>query len=156
MHKRYCSGSTKSVYAASCCNEKPIVNSSRGYPESMRLASKGCKSMTVTIPAQPCDYITPVFNIENPPNKLYVPMIPGGQLPVVDVVTNSASVTVKQTASIILSKESDPYNPDTRFAKYFPAPPLPYQCPARLPNNDPLPSTRGCIDIQRFQGSTKK
>jgi hypothetical protein len=82
--------------------------------------------------------------------KIYAPF--SSSAPVV-VGTVPASATVRKTVEQIKRNEVDPYNPVTRFSKYFPAPPLPYVCPERLPSKEPIPSTPECIPIQRFQGS---
>jgi hypothetical protein len=66
-----------------------------------------------------------------------------------------ASVTTSQRVTEILTRESDPYNPNTRFAAYFPPAPLPYICPERIPNNAPKGSTADCIPLRRFQGSAE-
>jgi hypothetical protein len=76
-------------------------------------------------------------------------------VPVVDVQNVPASVTSAQRATTILKQESDPYDPKTRFAAYFPPAPLPYICPERIPNNLPKGSTADCVPLRRFQGSAQ-
>jgi hypothetical protein len=137
-----------------CCDKTPQVSADpKGYPESMRLS--GCEQAIVTVNnSQSCLYTVTIKPTDNlPPNKILVPVT--SQQPIVDVGTTSASQTIAQKKNAVIFRESDPYNPATRFNKYFPAPPIPYQCPERIPNNDPKPSTAPCLPIQRFQGSTK-
>jgi hypothetical protein len=87
--------------------------------------------------------------------KVIVPVAAGTHPPIVNVGNTAASVTSAQRMTETLTQESDPYNPDTRFAAYFPPAPLPYICPERIPNNDPKPSTADCLPIRRFQGSAQ-
>ena len=156
MYRSYKSGS-------SCC-PTPIQNSeTSGIPESMRLQQKVCSQATVTIntnmPYPQPDTFVP-FQPDPPPsdapNKILVPTSIGVPIPLVTVGTKSASRSQQERAYNIIFRQTNPYNPDTRFNQYFPPPPIPYVCPERLPSNDPLPSTAPCLPLQRFQGSVKK
>lgn len=131
-------------------------------PESARIASSRCAmaTATVTVPASgSCAVTNPQSNSQpsfTPSNRVQIPVLPGSAPPAVNVGTTPASLTMLQAARTVLSQESNPYNPDTRFRQYFPTPPIPYQCPERIPNNFPKSSTKPCLPIQRFQGSSKK
>jgi hypothetical protein len=126
---------------------EPVVGLGSGaVAESVRIAEK-CETAWVTVPAggSGCDAARGMV-------KLSVPVV-NNELPVITVGTLPASATIQQRVNAIAMLESDPYNPATRFRQYFPPAPLPYVCPERIPNNDPKPSTRECLPIQRFKTS---
>lgn len=131
-------------------------------PESLRIKNIQCGLATATVTtAVTCVQLSQTNgqglpSIHTSTNRVNIPVIPGSVVPSVNVGTIPASATVANKSKIILSQESNPYNPDTRFRQYFPTPPIPYQCPERIPNNYPKPSTIPCLPIQRFQGSSKK
>ncbi len=141
-------------------------------PESQRISNSTCDTSWVTVPS-PLTYSTVPPELSRR-QALYMSTITtidlsGSQPSVVDngsyqriqgsfdaavaVGTVPASATLRRTAQQIQIVESDPYNPVTRFTKYFPPAPLPYVCPERLPSNEPLPPATECIPPQRFQGS---
>jgi hypothetical protein len=117
-----------------------------GIPESSRITTEQCGIAWVqTVTTNPC----------NPqPVVISTIVTPGAPMPLVNVTSTPASATIQKQKQIIANNVSDPYNPDTRFAQYFPAPPLPYVCPVRLPSNEPPASLQTCQPIRRFQGST--
>ena len=174
MHTSYnCAGYTrKKDFIQSCCTSKPnpytkAAGLPKGIPESARVMKEVCKEVILTItPVVDCSYQSndqstsenPVPNISTTLsyNKILVPTMIGYPIPLQVVEAKAASKTTQQRALSVTQQESDSYNPDTRFSQYFPAPPIPYQCPERIPNNYPLPSTAPCLPIQRFQPSTKK
>jgi len=128
-----------------------------GGPESMRMLADVCPHAYITVPTArgDCTVVQTSSMTIAATEKLLVPVYPGNTPPIVSVQTMPASITTQQRALSVAAVESDPYNPATRFAAYFPAPPIPYICPERLPNNDPKPSTRPCIGITRFASSAE-
>jgi hypothetical protein len=120
-------------------------------PESVRISSWPCSTAIVFSPN------TVVANTSSfvciGPTKIEVPVPVGSPAPIVNIQTVPASVTLRQRVATILDNESNPYNPNTRFAAYFPPAPIPYECPERIPNNLPRPSAADCLPIRRFQGS---
>lgn len=113
-------------------------------PESARIATMKCGDIwTSQTIAKDCSYTT---------QKVKLPLA-GGSVPFTDVGTRPASATTMMKGETARFTTSDPYDPVTRFSQYFPAPPLPYVCPERIPNNDPKPSTRECLPLRRFRGS---
>jgi hypothetical protein len=147
MYKRYGHGCPPVPIISSvlyCC---PVSSPSSGAkPESARMVVAPCKYAWIqSATSDPC----------NPqPVVLSTIVSPGAPYPLVPVGTTPASKTIQQQKQILVNDASNPYNPETRFAQYFPAPPIPYCPPTRIPNNDPKPSTRPCVPIQRFQGSS--
>lgn len=135
---------------------KPTIAQTNSVPESVRLHAKDCANVTVTVSDSSPLYGLPIYAVENPPNRLYLPVIPGYPMPMTEVGTTPASQTTQRRALVTQIVAKDPYDPDTRFTQYFPPKPVPYQCPARLPSNDPLPSVRICQPIRTFQGSVAK
>lgn len=117
-------------------------------PESVRMVQDQCSTMFLTVQntISPCQPVGLTRVIQ-------VPVIPGAPLPVATVGTVPASLTTQQQTQALLLVQSDPYNPTTRFAQYFPTPPLPYCPPARLPTNEPPAPLFPCVPTQRFQGS---
>ena len=117
-------------------------------PESSRMAQDQCSTMFLTVQntIAPCQPVGLTHVIE-------VPVIPGGPLPFATVGTVPASLTTQQQTQALQLVNSDPYNPATRFAQYFPTPPLPYCPPPRLPTNEPPAPLFPCVPTQRFQGS---
>ncbi len=122
-------------------------------PESVRTSKWICSTATVCVPS--LQEYTSSCIVTTGPTKLSVPVPVGTSPPVVTVQNIAASVTTSQRVSEMLARESDPYNPNTRFAAYFPPAPLPYICPERIPNNLPKGSTADCVPIRRFQGSAE-
>jgi hypothetical protein len=123
----------------------------------MRMLTSVCPTAIVTVIAAPddCTVVNTSSVTKAATEQIVVPVYPGNTPPVVPVQTTSASITTQQRASSVAAMESDPYNPATRFAAYFPAPPIPYICPERLPNNEPKPSTRLCVGFTRFASSAE-
>ena len=147
MYKRYTHGCSPVPTKSSipyCC---PVPSPGHGaIPESARISVEPCAFAWIqTTSTDPCN-----------PRHIMISTIvsPGTSYPVMNVGTTPASQTIQQQKQILANIVSDPYNPETRFAQYFPAPPLPYEPPTRMPNNDPKPSTRTCQPIQHFQGSS--
>jgi len=122
-------------------------------PESVRTTAWHCSTAIVNV-TNFLEYNSSCTTVIGT-QKVIVPVAPGNPPPVVNVVNTPASVTSAQRVTEILTKESDPYNPETRFAAYFPPAPMPYICPERIPNNAPKPSTADCLPIRRFQGSAQ-
>jgi hypothetical protein len=140
------------------CLSPPIVSRGPGaIPESMRTNKSVCGGAWVSVPvgttgcpvAQPYVSTVSTGNIQ----KSLIPVTPGSPMPQVNVGTVPASTTSRQRGEA--TNTSDPYDPATRFAVYFPTPPIPYQCPERLPSLDPKPSTRPCLPPRLFHGSVK-
>ena len=132
----------------------PIDNTQPGAPpESVRTAAWHCSTAVVCV-TNFVEYNSSCTTVVGT-KKVIVPVAPGNPAPVVNVQNVPASVTCAQRVTQVLTKESDPYNPETRFAAYFPPAPMPYICPERIPNNDPKPSTADCLPIRRFQGSAQ-
>lgn len=137
-----------------CIKPKPsqIENTRPGaLPESVRISSWPCSTAIVYSPNTVAANTSSVTCIG--PTKIEIPVPAGSPAPIVTVQTVPASVTLRQRVATILDNESNPYNPATRFAAYFPPAPIPYECPERIPNNLPKPSTADCVPIRRFQGS---
>jgi len=146
MYKRYTHGCAPVPNKSSVPYCRPISSHGSGaIPESVRMAT-GCNYAWIqTVTTNTCD-----------PKPIIVSTIvnPGAPYPLVPVGTTPASRTIQQQKQILENDASNPYNPETRFSQYFPAPPIPYCPPMRVPNNDPKPSTRECVPIRRFQGSS--
>jgi hypothetical protein len=102
-------------------------------PESVRIGERKCPNVWA--------------------QKIQLPTAGLTAIPVVTVETVPVSTTLQQRATQIQKIASDPYDPVTRFARYFPPAPLPYLCPERIPSNLPLPPETPCILNTRFQGS---
>jgi hypothetical protein len=143
--------------AAVCCNPpyvSKVDNTQPGaIPESVRVGKWNCSTATVSV-TNFVEYTSSCTTIVGT-KKVTVPVPIGSSPPVVTVSNTPASITSAQRVTEILSKQSDPYNPQTRFAAYFPPAPLPYICPERIPNNYSKPSTADCQPIRRFQGSAQ-
>jgi len=115
-----------------------------GIPESARVTNCGIAWIR-TVTNDPC----------NPqPVMISTIVATGTPMPLVVVASTPASATIQKQKQIIANNVSDPYNPATRFAQYFPAPSLPYEPPVRLPSNEPPASLQTCQPIRRFQGSS--
>ena len=123
----------------------------------MRMLAEVCPFAYITVPtARGNCTVTQTSSVTvAATEQLRVPVYPGNTPPVVPVQTMPASITTQQRAISVAAVESDPYNPATRFSQYFPAPPIPYICPERLPNNGPKPSTRPCVGFTRFASSAE-
>lgn len=144
---------------------KPVISYGQSLTESDRMAKEVCSTMYVTTYVGPSCLTAGSGNgssgggssaentVASAKVQTTVPVIPGGEIPYVEVGTIPASLTIRQTATNVVALANDPYNPATRFSQYFPPAPIPYICPERIPNNDPKPSTRDCIPITRFIGS---
>lgn len=142
------------LIVTNCCNPKyvsKIDNTQPGaIPESVRIANSSWNCSTATVCVQnlvgiQSTCVTPIGK-----TKISVPVTSAP--PVITVRNVPASVTIEQR---VRELETNPYNPETRFAAYFPPAPLPYICPERIPNNDSKPSTADCLPIRRFQGSAQ-
>ena len=147
MYKRYGHGCPPVPNKSSvpyCC---PVSSPGSGaIPESARITVAPCKYAWIqSSTSDPCN-----------PQPVVISTIvsPGAPYPLVPIGTTPASKTMQQQKQILANDVSNPYNPETRFAQYFPAPPIPYCPPTRVPNNDPKPSTRECVPIRLFQGSS--
>lgn len=128
-----------------CC----VKNSGRSaVPESSRIAAERCTPFYTHTVSSDCSGARVV--------QIVVPVVPGGDVPYVDVKTVSASATVQSIKQSLLATQQDPYNPQTRFSQYFPPTPPGCVTPVRIPNNIPLPPETPCIETRPFQGSTKK
>jgi len=138
-----------------CCikpNVSQIDNTRPGaLPESVRISSWPFSTAIVYSPNTIITNTSSIVTIG--PRKLEIPVPSGSPAPIVTVQNIPTSVTLRQRVATILDNESNPYNPNTRFAAYFPPAPIPYECPERIPNNLPKPSTADCLPIRRFQGS---
>jgi len=88
--------------------------------------------------------------------KTTIPVVPGADVPYMPVGTTPSSSTIQAKKKAIEDAVSDPYNPATRFAQYFPPQPPAYEPPMFTPNNYPVPPLNTCLPPQVFQGSTKK
>lgn len=147
MYKRYTYGCPPVTNKSSAPYCRPISSPGSGaIPESARMAVAPCKYAWIqSTTSDPCN-----------PQPVVISTIvsPGAPYPIVAVGTTPASITMQQQKQTLANVVSNPYNPEVRFAQYFPAPPIPYCPPTRVPNNDPKPSTRECVPIRRFQGSS--
>jgi hypothetical protein len=122
-------------------------------PESVRMGNWNCSTAIVSV--NNFEEYTSSCTTFIGTKQVIVPVPTGTAVPIVNISNTPASVTSAQRAKEILARESDSYNPQTRFAAYFPPAPLPYICPERIPNNYSKPSTADCIPIRRFQGSAQ-
>jgi hypothetical protein len=140
-----------------CCVPKTVSkidNTTPGaVPESVRIGKWQCSTAIVSVPNF-IEYTSSCVTTIGT-KKVIVPVPSGSAPPVVNVQNTSASATTAQRIADLVRNESDPYNPESRFAAYFPPAPLPYICPERIPNNAPKPSTADCVPIRRFQGSAQ-
>jgi hypothetical protein len=132
-----------------CC--PPAAPGPGAIPESTRMIREQCGSAWVTTTRGPAAGPTPCEG-EDRTVRVQVPVAAAAPPPYVDVGTTPASVTIQQNQTNVLAASSNPYDPSTRFAQYFPPAPLPYVCPERIPNNLPLPPDR-CVPVTRFSGS---
>ena len=146
----------------SCCpRQTPSLGNA--VPESVRVMQERCKFAYVTTYIGASPNYDPMNGMSTMSTtivcgapgiqKITVPVV--SIVPLVDVGSVSASTTSRQRALEVISIGSDPYNPATRFAQFFPPAPIPYICPERIPNNDPKPSTAPCLPIQFFMGSAQ-
>jgi len=142
MYKRNTFNNLRSIpYCCSVSSPGP-----GGIPESARVAVEQCGVAWIQ---------TTSTDICNPqPIVVSTIVTPGMPIPIVDVTSTPASATLQKQKQSLNNLVSDPYNPTTRFSQYFPAPPLPYEPPVRLPSNEPPASLQTCQPIRRFQGST--
>lgn len=128
---------------------KPLYMPGPGaIPESARMAQEQCSFAWVATQG------TPTCSSTSPNTVVQVPLIAGTPPPVVPVISVPASASMNGQKQVVANSESDQYNPATRFAQYFPAPPIPYCPPMRMPNNEPLPPMVPCMPPTRFQGSS--
>lgn len=155
MYTRYRPCPPTQVQKASVPYCPPVQSNGPGaIAESSRLTAQlaACGSAWVqTIPGPPC-----LVGDTSNGGKIRVAVPPAGPLPVVEVRTTPASLTTQQAATATLFDATNPANPATRFAQYFPPAPIPYECPVRIPNNEPKPSVRDCVPITRFMGSAQQ
>lgn len=157
MYTKYncCAGALPPRTAAPITNTYRIDNTQPGaIPESIRVSKWNCSTAVVSVP-NVAAYQSSSTVLENGTAKVNVPVPSGSPAPLVTVQNKPASRTVAQRVSELALNQSDPYNPETRFAAYFPPAPMPYICPERIPNNDTKPSTADCLPIRRFQGSAE-
>jgi hypothetical protein len=121
---------------------KPVISFATTMTESERMVKNRCSEYYVKPPsAAKCA-------TDNQP-QIVIPAT-NSTVPYVEVKNVPASATISLNA---LTTEIDAYDPVNRFRKYFPPPPIPYQCPERIPNNYPKPSTQPCFSVARYQGS---
>jgi hypothetical protein len=159
MYTKYncCSAPRPMSATTNCCTPRYVSkldNTQPGaIPESVRVGTWNCSTATVSV-NNFVEYTSSTTTFIGT-KKVSVPVPAGSPPPVVTVLNTPASVTSAQRVTEILTRESDSYNPQTRFAAYFPPAPLPYICPERIPNNGPKPSTNDCLPIRRFQGSAQ-
>lgn len=137
----------------SCCVTKESMPGPGAIPESSRLAARRCGTIWVTVPPRSSCGSSGGGETANEPEKVEIPITASDVIPVQTVETTPASATVRLTAERVRQQESNPYNPATRFAQYFPAPPLPYVCPERIPNNGPAARISECVPVARYSGS---
>lgn len=135
------------------CN--PVRTNQTAIPESSRIMKTHCSTVWVTtftgVPSD--DQILHQSTVSRV-QKIQVPLNLGTTPAFVPVENRPASQTTANLANTVQRIESNPYNPDTRFSVYFPAPPVPYECPERLPNPVYQTSTADCLPLRRFQGSS--
>jgi hypothetical protein len=158
MYTKYnCCPPPRKLIIEHCCTPHHVSkldNTQPGaVPESIRTGTWNCSTAIVSVTNLMEYNSTSATRLGT--QKVLVPVAPGNHPPVVNVGNTPASVTSVQRATETLTQESDQYNPETRFAAYFPPAPLPYICPERIPNNDPKPSTADCLPIRQFQGSAQ-
>ncbi len=153
MHRRYnacCPPQRRGPTPASCCIESAASASAGSnpgaIPESARVIQNQCPEVWLTVTDTPT--CTDSGRV-----KILVPTTPGLPPPAAIVANTPASQTTQNKSVAVLNNASNPYDPATRFAQYFPPQPPGVECPERLPNNLPLPSTRPCIPVTRFHGS---
>lgn len=166
MYNRYkycCPGPTPATLRPSpsvCCPDRLAGSSKAGsnpgaIPESARVLKEQCPTAWVqTVVPTMCidsDAANPGATVQV--QKIQVPVQKGSMPPSVPVVTTPASVTSQLRSTAVLMNASNPYDPTTRFSQYFPPQPPGYECPERIPNNLPKPSTRDCVPVSRFHGS---
>lgn len=72
----------------------------------------------------------------------------------VDQITQTATTLAQRAADAVLLAANDPYDPATRFARFFPPAPVALVCPERLPSKEPAPSTAPCLPVVRYVGSS--
>jgi hypothetical protein len=125
-------------------------------PESTRMIRDQCPSAWVTTYQGPAAGETcgAPESLTTRTVRVQIPVALSAPMPYVEVGTTPASVTLQQTQTNTIAAASNPYDPATRFAQYFPPAPIPYICPERIPNNLPLPPDV-CVPITRFKGSTQ-
>ena len=114
-----------------------VANVYRNVAESARIQAQECTTAYIS----------------NAP----VPVLPGNSnnVPYIDLIPKSASLTTQQLATAVLVAGNNPYNPATRFSQYRfsntvlpPAPP----CPVAVPNPTTL---RPCVPPTVFRGSVQ-
>lgn len=159
MYKRYnacCPPQRRGPQTAACCIPRAssaLPGSNPGaVPESTRIAQSGCGEAWVTtnvpLTCADTDSASATMRVQ----KIRVPTTPGTALPTVVVASTPASLTTQYKAAQVATTASDPYDPATRFAQYFPPQPPGAPCnPERIPN--PAPPERPCVPITRFHGS---
>jgi hypothetical protein len=126
-----------------------IPDTIQAQAESSRIASK-VKSVFTTVPTFP----TCVNNNKGSSVQQSTSAVtPGAPIPYATTATPAASKTVQNRAAQVLAASTNPYNPVTRFAQYFPKqPPLFYCQTPTYVKADTLPSVNTCRPIQRFTG----
>lgn len=131
-----------------CC---PVVipDTIQAQAESSRIASK-VKSVFTTVPTYPnCVNNNGGASVQQSTSLL----TPGAPIPYASTGAPAASKTVQSKAAQVVAASTNPYNPTTRFAQYFPKqPPLFYCETPRYVKADTLPSVNTCRPIQRFTG----
>jgi len=150
MYSRYKHGCIQDIRAYPSvsipCMPRQDIPGQGLMPESVRIGQSMCPNAWVLSSAAPTCAGPATQKIQLPTAGLTA-------IPVITVDNVPVSTTLQQRATQIRKTASDPYDPVTRFARYFPPAPLPYVCPERLPSNLPLPPETPCILNTRFQGS---
>jgi hypothetical protein len=127
----------------------PVQSPGSAISESARLAQSQCRTAWVTTQKGPvCPSEEPISRTA----RIEVVVPASGPMPYVEVGSIPASLTTQQAGTTVITNAYDPYNPATRFRQYFPPAPIPYECPERIPNNLPIP-TSVCIPVTRYEGS---
>jgi hypothetical protein len=161
MYKPYnhgCPPQPKTRLEPACCYNRLAGSSQAGanpgaIPESARILQQQCSTLWVTTVLPTNCIVGNGSGSTVEKVKLAVPSNPGSAPVPVPVTNLSASLITQMKGSDVLLAASDPYNPATRFAQYFPPQPPGVPCPERLPSRDPKPSTRDCVPVSRFHGS---
>ena len=133
---------TSAVYGQ-CCFPRSAAGPG-AIPESDRMQKQQCPTMMVTTLTASCS-----GSIEK--ERIIVPTT--APQPILNV---SSSAYTRIKTQEVLNAASDPYNPATRFAQYFPPAPVPYECPERIPNNIPIGPETPCIPAIPYKGSAQQ
>jgi hypothetical protein len=161
MYRPYnhgCPPQPKQILQPACCYNRLAGSSQSGanpgaIPESSRMLQQQCSTLWVTTVLPTNCVVGGGGGSTVEKVKISVPSNPGTAPVPVPVSIAPASLTTQMKSADVLLAAQDPYNPATRFSQYFPPQPPGVECPERLPNRDPKPSTRDCVPVSRFHGS---